>query len=56
MGNDLTALLCTDGIGGAASDILYNFLAKVIITERGLDSYATCRFHKYGCPNNTTET
>ena len=43
-------------VGGATFGIMYNLLAKVIITERGLDSYTTCRFHKYGCPNNTSQT
>jgi hypothetical protein len=43
-------------VGGAISGILYILLPKVIITTRGLDSYTTCRFHKYGWPNNTSET
>jgi hypothetical protein len=30
------------------SGILYNCLPKVMITLRGLDSYTTCCFHKYG--------
>jgi hypothetical protein len=40
-------------LGGIASGILYNFLFKVIITLRGLDSYTTWNFHKYGCPKRT---
>ena len=43
-------------VGGAISGILYNLLAKLIIIERGLDSYTTFRFHKYGCPKNTSQT
>ena len=43
-------------VGGATYDILYNVLYKEIITMWGLDSYTTCRFHKYGCPNNTSQT
>ena len=39
--DDLPALIGRDQIelGGIASGILYNFLFKVIITLRGLDSY-----------------
>ena len=43
-------------VGGATSGILYNLFANVMITARGLDSYTACRFHKYGCPNNTSQT
>jgi hypothetical protein len=43
-------------VGGVISDIMYSLLPKVIITTRGLDSYTTCRFHKYGWHNNTSET
>ena len=43
-------------VGGATSGILYNELLKEIMTARGLDSYTACRFHKYGCPNNTSQT
>jgi hypothetical protein len=43
-------------VGGAISGILYSLLPKVIITARGLDSYTTCRFQKYGWPNKTLET
>ena len=43
-------------VGGATSGILYKLLPKVIITKRGLDSYTSCLFHKYGFPNNTSET
>ena len=43
-------------VGGATSDILYNELPKEIITGQGLDSYTTCCFHKYACPNNTSQT
>ena len=43
-------------VGRAISSILYNLLAKVIITERGLDPYTTCRFHKYACLKNTSKT
>jgi hypothetical protein len=43
-------------VGSAISGILYNLLPKVIITARSLDSYTACRFHKYGWPNNTSET
>ena len=42
-------------VGGATFDSLYNLSPKVIITELGLDSYTTCRFHKYGCLNNTSQ-
>ena len=43
-------------VGGATSDILYNELLKEIMTARGLDSYTACRLHKYGWPNNTSQT
>ena len=43
-------------VGGATSGILYNELSKEIMTARGLDSYTTCRLHKYGWPNNTSQT
>ena len=43
-------------VGGATSTILYNLSPKVTITARGLDSYIACCFHKYGCPNNTSQT
>jgi hypothetical protein len=43
-------------IGDTISGILYILLLKLIITTRGLDSYTTCHFHKYGWPNNTLET
>jgi len=43
-------------IDGATSGILYNELSKEIMTERGLDSYTTCRLHKYGWPNSTSQT
>ena len=43
-------------IGGATSRILYSISLKEIITKRGLDLYTTCHFHKYGCPNNTSQT
>ena len=42
--------------GGGTSGILYNLFPKVTITARGRDSYTTCRFHKYGWPNNKLET
>src|SRR3984885_14533215 len=42
--------------GGATSGIVNNLFPNVIITARGLDSYTACRFHKYGCPNNTSQT
>ena len=42
--------------GGTTSSILYKLFPKVIITARGLDSYTTCRLHKYGWPNNTSTT
>jgi len=35
-------------VGEATSGILYNELFKEIMTARGLDSYTTCRLHKYG--------
>ena len=43
-------------VGGATSGILYNELFKEIMTARGLDSYTACRLHKYGWPNNTSQT
>ena len=43
-------------VGWAASGILYNKLPKEIIIARGLDSYTTCRLHKYGWPDNTSQT
>ena len=43
-------------VGGATSSILYNELPKVIITKQGLDSYIACCLHKYGWPNNTSQT
>ena len=43
-------------VGGAISGILYNELLKEIMTARGLDSYTACRLHKYGWPNNTSQT
>jgi hypothetical protein len=43
-------------VGGTTSGILYNCLSKVIITLWGLDSYTTCRFHKYGYPKRTSQT
>jgi len=43
-------------VGEATFGILYNLLPNVIITEQGLDSYTTCCFHKYGCPNNKSQT
>jgi hypothetical protein len=43
-------------VGGATSGILYDESPKEIMTARGLDSYTACRFHKYGCPNNTSQT
>ena len=57
-----TRLLCCFAVvkemagGGTTSNILYNLFPKVIKIERGLDSYTTCRFHKYGCSNNTSDT
>ena len=33
-----------------------NRFLKVTITTRGLNSYTSCHFHKYGCPNNTSQT
>ena len=45
-----------DGVGGATYGIMYNLLPKVIITVRGLNSYISCHFHKYGFPNNTSQT
>jgi len=44
------------GVGGVIFGILYNLFPKVIITKQGLDSFIACRFHKYGCPNNTSQT
>jgi len=43
-------------VGSATSDILYNSFPKLTITTRGLDSYIACHFHKYGWPNNTSQT
>jgi hypothetical protein len=37
----------------ATSGILYNCLPKVIIKFQGLESYTTCRFHRYGWPKIT---
>lgn len=42
-------------VGDATSGILYSLFPKVTITAWGLDSYTACRFHKYGCPNNTSQ-
>ena len=42
--------------GSTTSGILYKLFPKVIIIERGLESYTTCFFHKYGWPNNTSDT
>ena len=42
--------------GGGTSSILYKLFPNVIITVRGRDSYTACRFHKYGWPNNTSQT
>lgn len=42
-------------LGGATSGILYKGLPKEIIIERGLNTYTTCRFNKYGHPNNTSQ-
>jgi hypothetical protein len=39
----------------ATSSILYNCLPKVIITLRGIDSFTTCRFQKYGCTKITSQ-
>ena len=43
-------------VGGATSGILYSLFPNVTITTWGRDSYTTCRFHKYGCLNNTSQT
>ena len=43
-------------VGGATFGILYKLFSKVTIIMRGLDSYTTCRFHKYGWLNNTSQT
>jgi len=43
-------------VGGATSSILYNLFSKITITARGLDSYTSCHFHKYGWPNNKSQT
>jgi hypothetical protein len=43
-------------VGEDTFGILYNCLPKVIITLWGLDSYTTCRFHKYGWPKRTSQT
>ena len=42
--------------GGGTSGILYNLFPKVTITAQGWDSYTSCHFHKYGWPNNASET
>ena len=42
--------------GGTTSGILYNLVPREIIIVWGLDSYTTCHFHKYGWPNNTSDT
>jgi len=57
-GNDLTALFCCnhrDGSRWCYLRILYNLFPIVTITTRGIDSYTTCRFHKYGWPNSTSQ-
>ena len=41
--------------GGNTSGIMYNLFPKVIKIAQGLDSYTTCRFQKYGWPNNTSQ-
>ncbi len=43
-------------VGGATYGILYNSLSKVIIIVQGLDSYIAWLFHKYGWPNNISQT
>ena len=43
-------------IGSGTSGILYKLFPNVIITSRGWDSYTACHFHKYGWPNNTSQT
>jgi hypothetical protein len=58
---EMTLLYCLAeikeiAVGSDSSGILYNCLPKVIITLQGLDSYTTCRFHKYGCPKRTSQT
>ena len=50
------AMIKEVAVGGATSSILYNELPKEIIIARGLDSYRACRLHKYGWPNNTSQT
>ena len=42
--------------GGCTSGILYNLFPNVIITAQGWDSYISFLFHKYGWPNNTSQT
>jgi hypothetical protein len=42
-------------IGGGTFSMLYNFLPKVNITPRGLESYMTCRFQKYSWPKRTSQ-
>jgi len=41
---------------GTTFGILCNLFPNVTITMWGLDSYIACRFHKYGWPNNTSQT
>ena len=43
-------------VGSAIFAILYNVFPKVTVTTQGLYSYTTCHFHKYGSPNNTSQT
>ena len=43
-------------VGGATCGILYNELFKEIMISRGLESYTSCRLHKYGWPNSTSQT
>jgi len=43
-------------VSSATFSIIYNLFPKVTITVRGLDSYTTCCFYKYGWPNNTSQT
>ena len=50
------AMIKEVAVGGATSGILYNELHKEIMTSRGLESYTTCHLHKYGWPNNTSQT
>ena len=44
------------GGDGTTYGILYKLFPKVIIIAQGLDSYTTCRLHKYGWPNNILDT